>query len=95
MAQSLELRDVAHASVHCRNALTAALYRGFLVTIMPAIGWLFHGDPDTYRYIPKSLERYPAQRGVEKAMRAAGFSNVRYEDRLLGTMGINVGEASP
>jgi demethylmenaquinone methyltransferase/2-methoxy-6-polyprenyl-1,4-benzoquinol methylase len=77
------------------NALTAALYRGFLVTIMPAIGWLFHGDPDTYRYIPKSLERYPAQRGVEKAMRAAGFSNVRYEDRLLGTMGINVGEASP
>jgi demethylmenaquinone methyltransferase/2-methoxy-6-polyprenyl-1,4-benzoquinol methylase len=62
---------------------------------MPAIGWLFHGDPDTYRYIPKSLERYPAQRGVEKLMQAAGFANVRYENRLMGAMGINVGDASP
>ena len=26
-------------------------------------------------------------------MQAAGFANVRYENRLLGTMGINVGEA--
>ena len=59
---------------------------------MPAIGWLFHGDPETYRYIPESLERYPAQRGVEKLMREAGFANVGYENRLLGTMGINVGQ---
>jgi demethylmenaquinone methyltransferase/2-methoxy-6-polyprenyl-1,4-benzoquinol methylase len=59
---------------------------------MPAIGWIFHGDPDIYRYIPASLERYPAQRGVEKLMREAGFVNVRYENRLLGTMAINVGE---
>jgi demethylmenaquinone methyltransferase/2-methoxy-6-polyprenyl-1,4-benzoquinol methylase len=75
------------------NALAAALYRGFLHTMMPAVGWLFHGDPETYLYIPESLERFPAQRGVEKMMRAAGFSNVRYENRLLGTMGIDVGEA--
>ena len=26
-------------------------------------------------------------------MRRAGFANVRYENRLLGTMGINIGEA--
>jgi len=75
------------------NALAAALYRGFLHTMMPAVGWLFHGDPETYLYIPESLARFPAQRGVETMMRAAGFSNVRYENRLLGTMGINVGEA--
>ena len=77
------------------NAAAGALYRGALRTLMPVIGWLFHGDPETYLYIPESLERYPAQRGVEKLMQAAGFSNVRYENRLLGTMGINVGEASP
>ena len=44
--------------------------------MMPAIGWLFHGDPETYLYIPESLERYPAQRGVEKLMQEAGFTNV-------------------
>ena len=75
------------------NPIASLLYGGFLRTMMPAVGWLFHGDPQTYLYIPASLERFPAQRGVEKRMRAAGFSNVRYENRLLGTMGINVGEA--
>ena len=74
------------------NAIAAALYRGFLKTTMPAIGWLFHGDPETYLYIPASLEKFPAQLGVERMMLAAGFSNVRYENRLLGAMGINVGE---
>ena len=76
------------------NALAGALYQGFLRTMMPAVGWLFHGDPETYLYIPESLKRFPAQRGVERMMKTAGFAKVRYENRLLGTMGINVGEAS-
>lgn len=75
------------------NPVASALYWGFLRTIMPAMGWIFHGDPDTYAYIPASLERYPAQRGVEKLMKDAGFVNVGYENRLLGAMGLNVGEA--
>jgi demethylmenaquinone methyltransferase/2-methoxy-6-polyprenyl-1,4-benzoquinol methylase len=75
------------------NPVASALYWGFLKIVMPLMGWLFHGDPDTYAYIPDSLERYPAQRGVDKLMRGAGFVNVGYENRMLGTMGINVGEA--
>ena len=74
------------------NRVASALYWGFLRTMMPAVGWLFHGDPETYLYIPESLKRYPAQRGVEEMMRRAGLVNVRFENRLLGTMGINVGE---
>jgi demethylmenaquinone methyltransferase/2-methoxy-6-polyprenyl-1,4-benzoquinol methylase len=61
--------------------------------MMPAVGWLFHGDADTYLYIPESLKRFPAQRGVADLMKNVGFVNVRYENRLLGTMGINIGEA--
>jgi demethylmenaquinone methyltransferase/2-methoxy-6-polyprenyl-1,4-benzoquinol methylase len=75
------------------NSVAAALYQAFLRTMMPAVGWLFHGDPQTYLYIPESLKRYPGQRGVAELMRNAGFVDVRYEDRLLGTMGINVGNA--
>jgi demethylmenaquinone methyltransferase/2-methoxy-6-polyprenyl-1,4-benzoquinol methylase len=75
------------------NALASSLYFAYLKTMMPAVGWIFHGDPETYLYIPASLERYPAQRGVESLMREAGFTAVRYENRLLGTMGLNVGEA--
>jgi demethylmenaquinone methyltransferase/2-methoxy-6-polyprenyl-1,4-benzoquinol methylase len=75
------------------NPVAAALYGAFLRTMMPAVGWLFHRDPETYLYIPASLERYPGQRGVADLMRQTGFVNVRFEERLLGTMGINVGEA--
>jgi demethylmenaquinone methyltransferase/2-methoxy-6-polyprenyl-1,4-benzoquinol methylase len=74
------------------SPVAGALYGAFLHTMMPAVGWLFHGDPDTYLYIPESLKKFPAQRGVETLMREAGFSNARYENRLLGTMGINIGE---
>jgi demethylmenaquinone methyltransferase/2-methoxy-6-polyprenyl-1,4-benzoquinol methylase len=74
------------------NRVASALYLAYLKTMMPAVGWIFHGDPETYLYIPASLERYPAQRGVEEMMRAVGFEEARYENRLLGTMGLNVGE---
>ena len=30
------------------NPVAGALYQGFLYTMMPAVGWLFHGDPQTY-----------------------------------------------
>jgi demethylmenaquinone methyltransferase/2-methoxy-6-polyprenyl-1,4-benzoquinol methylase len=76
------------------HPLAGALYQGFLNTMMPFVGWLFHRDPQTYLYIPESLKRYPAQRGVEQLMRRLGYANVRFEERLLGTMGINVGERS-
>jgi demethylmenaquinone methyltransferase/2-methoxy-6-polyprenyl-1,4-benzoquinol methylase len=75
------------------NPIARALYLGYLRTVMPGVGWIFHGDPQTYGYIPDSLARYPAQRGIEKLMQKAGFANVRYENRLLGTMGMNIGEA--
>ena len=75
------------------NPIAGALYQGFLYTMMPAVGWLFHGDPQTYLYIPESLKRYPGQRGVQEMMRRAGFVHARYEEKLLGTMGINIGEA--
>ncbi len=75
------------------NPIAAALYQAFLHTMMPAVGLLFHGDADTYLYIPASLKRYPGQRGVAELMRRTGFVNVRFENRLLGAMGINIGEA--
>jgi demethylmenaquinone methyltransferase/2-methoxy-6-polyprenyl-1,4-benzoquinol methylase len=75
------------------NPVAGALYQAFLNTMMPAVGWVFHGDPDTYLYIPESLRRYPAQRGVAELMRRVGYVRVRFEERLLGTMGINIGEA--
>jgi len=75
------------------RALVRGAYLTLLRAMTRAVGGLFHGDPETYLYIPASLERFPAQRGVERMMLAAGFANVRYENRLFGAMAIHVGEA--
>lgn len=77
------------------SRLAAFIYRGFLHSVMPLMGWLFHRDAETYLYIPESLKAFPAQRGIEKLMRRTGFVGARYENRLLGAMGLNVGEAPP
>lgn len=74
------------------NPVVRAAYGGFLRTAMPLVGWLVHGDADTYRYIPESLDAYAAQRGVVALMERAGLSGARYEDRMLGAMGLNVAE---
>jgi demethylmenaquinone methyltransferase/2-methoxy-6-polyprenyl-1,4-benzoquinol methylase len=74
------------------NVLASGLYQAYLRTVMPLMGWIFHGDPETYLYIPESLRRYPGQRGVAALMTRVGFVNVRYENRVLATMGLNIGE---
>lgn len=77
------------------NRLATWLYQAFLHTVMPLMGWLFHRDPETYLYIPDSLRGFPAQRGIEELMRRTGFVRARHENRLLGAMGLNIGEAPP
>ncbi len=74
------------------NALARALFFGWLRLMLPVVGWLFHRDADTHLYILESLRRFPAQRGLEAMMRAAGMVNARVENLLLGTMAINYGE---
>jgi demethylmenaquinone methyltransferase / 2-methoxy-6-polyprenyl-1,4-benzoquinol methylase len=76
-----------------RSRIPAALYNAFLRTMMPFVGWLFHRDPETYLYIPESLASYPGQVGVRDLMADVGFEDARFEEKLLGTMGINIGEA--
>jgi demethylmenaquinone methyltransferase/2-methoxy-6-polyprenyl-1,4-benzoquinol methylase len=66
------------------------LYLGYLTAVGAALGWLLHGDPDTYRYIPASLRRYPSARGVSDRLRAHGFADVRAVPLLRGLMSLHV-----
>jgi demethylmenaquinone methyltransferase/2-methoxy-6-polyprenyl-1,4-benzoquinol methylase len=73
------------------NAVWRAFYFGYLRLCVPLFGLLFFGKASAYAYILESLKHYPAQRGVEAAMRAAGLVNVRVENILGGAMSINFG----
>lgn len=67
-----------------------AVYLGYLTVVGSTLGWVLHRDPDTYRYIPASIRRYPGSRGVAALMRAAGFDEVRHLRVLGGLMAIHV-----
>ncbi len=71
-------------------AIVRGVYLGYLTAVGGALGWLLHGDPDTYRYIPASIRRYPGPRGVADRIRAHGFTEVRIVPLLLGLMSLHV-----
>jgi ubiquinone/menaquinone biosynthesis C-methylase UbiE len=54
------------------------------------LGWMLHGDPDTYRYIPASIRNYPGARGVAGMFEAQGFDRVECRRVLGGLMTIHV-----
>lgn len=66
------------------------IYLAYLTVVGGALGWLLHRDPDTYRYIPASIRRYPGARGVCDLMRAAGFLDVRHVPVFGGLMAIHL-----
>lgn len=68
-------------------------YLAYLRVVGGAVGQWLHGDPDTYRYIPASLERYPGAEGVAARLRAHGFTHVQWWPLMGGLMAINVGRA--
>ena len=73
-----------------QNPLVRAAYLSYLTVVGGAVGILLHGDPDTYRYIPRSIQRYPGAPRVAQMMREHGFSNARWLRVLGGLMAIHV-----
>jgi demethylmenaquinone methyltransferase/2-methoxy-6-polyprenyl-1,4-benzoquinol methylase len=73
------------------NRLVRAVYLGYLSLVGAALGWMLHRDPDTYRYIPASIQQYPGADAVARLMEARGFRRVRHYPLLGGLMAIHHG----
>ena len=72
------------------NAVVRAAYLAYLTVVGSLLGLALHGDPDTYRYIPESIRKYPGGRGVADRMVSLGFKDVRTLGVLGGLMTIHV-----
>jgi ubiquinone/menaquinone biosynthesis methyltransferase len=75
------------------NPAVRAIYLGYLTIIGSALGWILHRDPDTYRYIPESIRRYPGAAGVSAMLARGGFTDAHVLPVLGGFMAINVATA--
>ena len=73
------------------NALWRSLYFAYLRLVVPVFGKLFCGEAATHAYILESLQRYPAQRGVDEALRELGCRDARIVNLMGGAMSINYG----
>jgi demethylmenaquinone methyltransferase/2-methoxy-6-polyprenyl-1,4-benzoquinol methylase len=72
------------------SAVVRAVYLAYLTVVGSTLGFVLHRDPDTYRYIPASIRRYPGAGGVAALMRDAGFEGVEVLSVLGGFMTIHV-----
>lgn len=74
--------------------LVRSVYLAYLTTVGSLVGWILHRDPDTYRYIPESIRRYPGARGVSSLLERHGFDAVRALPLLGGLMTLHVARRS-
>jgi len=72
------------------NRLLRTAYLAYLTVAGSALGFVLHGDPHTYRYIPESIRQYPGATGVARLIEAAGFRDVRVVPLLGGLMAIHM-----
>ncbi len=71
------------------NTLVRAVYLAYLTLVGSTLGFALHGDPDTYRYIPESIRRYPGAEGVSAIARASGFAACERFRVLGGLMALH------
>ena len=75
------------------HPMVRPLYRLFSRTVIPMLGAAVARDPDAYRYLVDSIERFPAQETLAELLRASGFAAVRYRNVSFGIGCIHLAEA--
>ena len=78
--------EMTHPPGRIRNSIQ----QGQLRFIAPVMARLVGAEPADYKYISKSLERFPTAPELARLMEATGFGNARYEYRMLGAVAIHV-----
>ena len=77
------------------SGVVRGVYLAYLTAVGATLGWILHRDPDTYRYIPASIRRYPGADGVARLMEEAGFVQVQVLPVLGGLMAIHLATRRP
>jgi demethylmenaquinone methyltransferase/2-methoxy-6-polyprenyl-1,4-benzoquinol methylase len=75
------------------NPLVRAVNRLYTHALVPRIAAALGGDAAAYRYLPESVDRFPAAESLVGRLCAAGFSDVRFERLTFGTVAIHVASA--
>jgi len=75
------------------NPAFASLYRFYSEHILPRIGGAISGSKDAYTYLPESVRKFPSAHELADRIRAAGFSEVRFERMTFGVVALHLAQA--
>jgi demethylmenaquinone methyltransferase/2-methoxy-6-polyprenyl-1,4-benzoquinol methylase len=75
-----------------RNPAIRRLYRTYSL-LSPRLAAAVGGDPEAYRYLPRSIEAFYDPEALAALLGSAGFVRVRFERLTFGVAAIHVGEA--
>jgi len=68
------------------------LFRLYFFTLPPLVGGLITGNREAYRYLPRSVQHFLTPQEMGAAMEKAGLRNVTWQELMLGTLALHVGE---
>ena len=74
--------------------LLGSAYRLYFRHVLPRVGGLISGSGASYRYLPASVERFPAPTVFCGMMQEARFADVRWQPYLFGVAGLWSGRAA-
>ena len=72
------------------NPVWRALYHFYLAHLIPFWGGLITGERAGFVYLAKSIRAFPDQQGLAALMRAAGFTDVTWENYTGGIAAVHV-----
>ena len=65
-------------------------YRFYTRTVLPKIGGWISGDPEAYRYLPRSVGRFFRPDELAAVLTAVGYTTVRYHLMTLGSVALHL-----
>ena len=71
--------------------LIQPLFYAYCRYIVPRLGSLVTREPEAYKYLVSSIERFPDQKEIKSLMEHTGFVDVTYHSLSLGVACIHVG----
>ena len=72
-----------------QNPIVRSIYLAYLTIVGSMLGHALHKDPDTYRYIPETIRRYPGAGVLVERMQRQGFVASEWFPVLGGLMAIH------
>jgi demethylmenaquinone methyltransferase/2-methoxy-6-polyprenyl-1,4-benzoquinol methylase len=70
------------------GGLTGKLYAFYFRRVLPAVGSLISGVSGPYRYLPQSVQRFPAPAELLKTMGSTGFEQMTWTPYSFGIAGL-------